>query len=162
MNFFVYTASVLVKKSKNRRNGNLNFPFSYSKCGRTADLAIAYWKKQIVLCPNINDNNKGWCKEFAETKVEKNKKTMKTVKNKKICIYLHSRFSTFRAYSVTADKVADSTERLTEPHLLQVWFLFYRKFSLPNVSYRFEYIPHNNTLYQELYDKLLCRDTSQG
>jgi hypothetical protein len=25
MNFFVYTASVLVKKSKNRRNGSRNF-----------------------------------------------------------------------------------------------------------------------------------------
>jgi len=66
MNFFVYTASVLVKKSKNRRNGSRFFPFSHGKCGRTADLAIAYWKKQIVLCPNINDNNKECCKEFVE------------------------------------------------------------------------------------------------
>ena len=70
MNFFVYTASVLVKKSKNRRNGSRIFPFSHGKCGRTADLAIAYWKKQIVLCPNINDNNKGWCKEFVEKMVK--------------------------------------------------------------------------------------------
>ena len=31
MNFFVYTASVLVKKSKNRRNGN-NCSFSHYKC----------------------------------------------------------------------------------------------------------------------------------
>ena len=66
MNFFVYIASVLVKKSKNRRNGSRNFPFSHGKCGKTADLAIAFWKKQIVLCPNINDNNKEWCKEFAK------------------------------------------------------------------------------------------------
>ena len=86
MNYFVYTVSVLVKKSKNRRNGRRIFPFSHGKCRRTADHAITYWKIQIVLCPNINDNNKGWCKEFAETKVEKNKKTIKTVKNKKICI----------------------------------------------------------------------------
>ncbi len=66
MNFFVYTASVLVKKSKNHRNGSRIFPFSHDKCGKTADLAIAYWKKQIVLCPYINDNNKEWCKEFTK------------------------------------------------------------------------------------------------
>ncbi len=66
MNFFVYIASVLVKKSNNRRNGSRIFPFSHGKCGRTADLAIAYWKKQIVPCPYINDNDKGWCKEFVE------------------------------------------------------------------------------------------------
>ena len=71
MNFFVYIASVLVKKSKNRRNGSRIFPFSHGKCGRTADLAIAYWKKQIALCPNINDNDKEWCKEFVETMVKK-------------------------------------------------------------------------------------------
>ncbi|MBR0316365.1 MAG: hypothetical protein IJQ99_05820 [Synergistaceae bacterium] len=84
MNFFVYTVSVLVKKVKTVVTAASIFRFSYSKCGRTTDLAIAFWNKQIVLCPYINDNNKGWCKEFAETKVEKNKKTMKTVKNKKI------------------------------------------------------------------------------
>jgi hypothetical protein len=66
MNFFVYTASVLVKKSKNHRNGSGIFPFSHGKCGSITDLAIAYWKKQIVLCPYINDNGKEWCKEFVE------------------------------------------------------------------------------------------------
>ena len=28
-------------------------------------------EKQIVLCPYINDNDKEWCKEFAETMVKK-------------------------------------------------------------------------------------------
>jgi hypothetical protein len=71
MNFFVYTASVVVEKSKNRRNGSRIFRFSYSKFRRTADLAIAFWEKQIVLCPYINDNYKEWCKEFVETTVKK-------------------------------------------------------------------------------------------
>ena len=66
MNFFVYTASVLVKKVKTVVTAAEFFRFSYSKCGRTADLAIAYWKKQIVLCPYINDIDKEWCKEFAK------------------------------------------------------------------------------------------------
>ena len=78
MNFFVYTASVLVKKSKNRRNGSRIFRFSYSKCGRAADLAIAYRKKQIVLCPNINGNDKEWCKEFVETMVKKELEKLET------------------------------------------------------------------------------------
>lgn len=77
MNFFVYTVCVLVKKSKNRRNGSRIFPFSHGKCGRTADLAIAYWKKQIVLCPNINDNYKEWCNEFVEAMVKKELEKMK-------------------------------------------------------------------------------------
>ena len=47
------------------------FRFSHGKCGRTADLAIAYWKKQIALCPNINGNDKEWCKGLAETMVKK-------------------------------------------------------------------------------------------
>jgi hypothetical protein len=51
MNFFVYTASVLVKKVKTVVTATAIFRFSNGKCGRTADLAIAYWKKQIVLCP---------------------------------------------------------------------------------------------------------------
>ena len=70
MNFFVYTASVLVKKVKTVVTAAAIFRFSYSKCGRTADLAIAY-RKKIVLCPNINDNDKEWCKEFVETMVKK-------------------------------------------------------------------------------------------
>lgn len=41
---------------------------------------------------------------------------------------MQSRFSTLRAYSVTAEMVADSTERPTGPHL-RVRFLFYRKSS---------------------------------
>jgi hypothetical protein len=77
MNFFVYTASVLVKKSKNHRNGSRIFPFSHSKCGKSADLAIAFWKKQIELCPNFNDNNKEWCKEFVETMVKKELEKLK-------------------------------------------------------------------------------------
>ena len=83
MNFFCLHRKCLVKKVKTVVTAAEFFRFSYSKCRRTADHAITYWKIQIVLCPYINDNNKGWCKEFAETKVEKNKKTMKTVKNKK-------------------------------------------------------------------------------
>jgi len=46
MNFFVYTASVLVKKVKTVLTAAAIFRFSYSKFRRTADLAIAYWKKQ--------------------------------------------------------------------------------------------------------------------
>ena len=71
MNFFVYIASVLVKKVKTVVTAAAIFRFSYSKCGRTADLAIAYWKKQIALCPNINGNDKEWCKGLAETMVKK-------------------------------------------------------------------------------------------
>ena len=67
----MFTASVWVKKSKNRRNGSRIFPFSHGKCGKTADLAIAYWKKQIAFCPYFNNNNKEWCKEFVETRVKK-------------------------------------------------------------------------------------------
>ena len=71
MNFFVYTASVLMKKKvKTVVTAAAIFRFSYSKFRRTADLAIAYWKKQIVLCP-YNDNDKEWCKEFVETMVKK-------------------------------------------------------------------------------------------
>ena len=44
---------------------------SENELKESADLAIAYWKKQIVLCPNINDNNKEWGKEFIETMVKK-------------------------------------------------------------------------------------------
>ena len=65
MNFFVYTASVLVKKSKNVVTAAAIFRFSHGKCRRTADLAITFWKKQIVLCPYINDNGKEWGEEFA-------------------------------------------------------------------------------------------------
>ena len=39
---------------------------SENELKESADLAIAYWKKQIVLCPYINDNNKEWCKEFTK------------------------------------------------------------------------------------------------
>jgi len=62
-----HSASVLVKKVKTVVTAAAIFRFSYSKCGRTADLAIAYWKKQIALCPNINE----WCKGLAETMVKK-------------------------------------------------------------------------------------------
>ena len=44
---------------------------SENELKESADLAIAYWKKQIVLCPYINDNNKEWCKEFVEKMVKK-------------------------------------------------------------------------------------------
>jgi hypothetical protein len=59
MNYFVYTASVLVKKSKNRRNGSRIFPFSHGKCGRTADLAIAFWKNRLcfVLISMVTTRN---------------------------------------------------------------------------------------------------------
>lgn len=67
----MFTASVLVKKSKTVVTAAAIFRFSHGKCGRTADLAIAYWEKQIVLCPNINDNDKEWGKEFVETMVKK-------------------------------------------------------------------------------------------
>ena len=59
------------KKAKTVVTTAAVFRFSSSKCKRTADLSIAYWKKQIVLCPNINDNNKECCKEFVETMVKK-------------------------------------------------------------------------------------------
>ena len=34
-------------------------------------------KKQITLCPYINDNNKGWFKEFVETMVKKELEKLK-------------------------------------------------------------------------------------
>jgi len=46
MNFFVYAASVLVKKVKTVVTAAAFLRFSHGKCGKTADLAIAYWKKQ--------------------------------------------------------------------------------------------------------------------
>ena len=39
---------------------------SENELKESADLAIAYWKKQVVLCHYINDNDKEWCKEFAK------------------------------------------------------------------------------------------------
>lgn len=39
---------------------------SENELKESADLAIAFWKKQIVLCPYINDIDKKWCKEFVE------------------------------------------------------------------------------------------------
>jgi len=59
------------EKVKNVVTAAAIFRFSYSKFRRTADLPIAFWKKQIELCPNINDNNKEWGKEFIETMVKK-------------------------------------------------------------------------------------------
>ena len=50
---------------------------SENELKESADLAIAYWKKQIVLCPYINDNNKAWCKEFVETMVKKELEKLK-------------------------------------------------------------------------------------
>ena len=50
---------------------------SENELKESADLAIAYWKKQIVLCPNINDNDKEWCKEFVETMVKKELEKLK-------------------------------------------------------------------------------------
>ncbi len=50
---------------------------SENELKESADLAIAYWKKQIVLCPNINDNNKECCKEFVETMVKKELEKLK-------------------------------------------------------------------------------------
>ena len=50
---------------------------SENELKESADLAIAYWKKQIVLCPNINDNGKEWCKEFIETMVKKELEKLK-------------------------------------------------------------------------------------
>ena len=44
---------------------------SEAELKESVDLAIAYWKKQIGLCPNINDNDKEWCKEFVEKMVKK-------------------------------------------------------------------------------------------
>lgn len=44
---------------------------SEAELKESVELAIAYWKKQIVLCPYIKDNNKEWCKEFVETTVKK-------------------------------------------------------------------------------------------
>ena len=43
---------------------------SEAELKESVELAIAYWKKQIVLCPNINDNNKEYCKEFVEKMVK--------------------------------------------------------------------------------------------
>ena len=87
-------------------------------------------------------------------------KNTKALRNKKECIYLQCRFSTFRAYSVTAEMVADSTERLTGPHL-RVRFLFYRWSSWPAASCRSGYTLRNNTLFQGSCDKPLCPGTSQ-
>ena len=50
---------------------------SEAELKESVELAIAYWKKQIVLCPNINDNNKECCKEFVETMVKKELEKMK-------------------------------------------------------------------------------------
>lgn len=50
---------------------------SEAELKESVELAIAYWKKQIVLCPNINDNNKEWCKEFVETMVKKELEKLK-------------------------------------------------------------------------------------
>ena len=41
------------------------------------NLIINNRKKQIVLCPNINDNNKEYCKEFVETMVKKELEKLK-------------------------------------------------------------------------------------
>ena len=50
---------------------------SENELKESADLAIAYWKKQIVLCPYINDNNKEWGKVFIETTVKKELEKLK-------------------------------------------------------------------------------------
>ena len=50
---------------------------SEAELKESVELAIAYWKKQIVLCPNINNNNKEWCKEFVEAMVKKELEKMK-------------------------------------------------------------------------------------
>ena len=50
---------------------------SEAELKESVELAIAYWKKQIVLCPNINDNNKECCKEFVETMVKKELEKLK-------------------------------------------------------------------------------------
>ena len=50
---------------------------SENELKESADLAIAFWKKQIELCPNINDNDKEWCKEFVETTVKKELEKLK-------------------------------------------------------------------------------------
>ena len=41
------------------------------------NLIINNRKKQIVLCPNINDNDKEWGKEFVETTVKKELEKLK-------------------------------------------------------------------------------------
>ena len=67
---FLFTLQVFWwKKVKTVVTTAAIFRFSYSKCGKTADLAIAFWKKQIVLCPYIIDNDKEWCKEFVEKRL---------------------------------------------------------------------------------------------
>ena len=50
---------------------------SEAELKESVELAIAYWKKQIVLCPYIKDNNKEWCKEFVETTVKKELEKLK-------------------------------------------------------------------------------------
>lgn len=67
-------------------------------------------------------------------------------------ISLQRCFSTSWTYSVTTEKVADSTERPTEPHFL-VRFLFYKRFSSPVFCALFGYIQHSNIPYQELFGK---------
>ena len=67
-------------------------------------------------------------------------------------ISLQRCFSTSWAYSVTTEKVADSTERLTGPHFL-VRFLFYKRFSSPGACALFGYIQHSNIPYQVLCGK---------
>lgn len=58
---------------------------SENKLKESADLAIAYWKKQIVLCPYINDNDKEWCKEFVETMVKKELEKLKMKREELEC-----------------------------------------------------------------------------
>ncbi len=82
-----------------------------------------------------------------------------TIKIIEIFLSLQRCFSTFRTYSVTTfTMVADSTERLTEPHYL-VRFLFYKMFLWRVFCVQFWCIPHSNILCQELYDKLLYQGT---
>ncbi|MBR3710401.1 MAG: hypothetical protein IKM99_05495 [Bacteroidales bacterium] len=55
-----------MKKSKNRRNGSSNSPFFTWQMRKNSRPCDSLLEKQIVLCPNINDNDKEWGKEFVE------------------------------------------------------------------------------------------------
>ena len=79
---------------------------SEAELKESVDLAIAYWKKQIVLCPNINDNNKECCKEFVETMVKKELgKLRKWFINNSLTLYQQRRYiviTLFRNYVLTS------------------------------------------------------------
>ena len=58
---------------------------SENELKESADLAIAYWKKQITPQPYIDDNGKEWGKEFVETMVKKELEKLKMKREELEC-----------------------------------------------------------------------------